>query len=70
MTETNTIGFIGLQEGSSEERGFKQGLEYCDPDLELLSDYTEFEPGKGEILAQGQYEQGVDIIFTSAGEEK
>lgn len=71
-TQTNTVGFIG---GKNEkvinefEKYYTLGVKRANKDCEIFSDYANTYADKlmGENLAQAQYDDGADIIFTAAG---
>ncbi|MGO1368411.1 BMP family lipoprotein [Senegalia sp. (in: firmicutes)] len=72
MTETNKVGFVGGIEGaviSRFENGFKAGVEYANPDAEILSQYAESftDAAKGKAIANSMYQDGADIVFHAAG---
>ncbi len=72
MTKKHKVGFIGgmnIPLIVKFEEGYHAGVETTDPKVQFLSGYTNKwdDPGKGKELAESQYNQGVDIIFSAAG---
>ena len=72
MTETNRVGFVGGLEIpliKKFEVGFLEGLQYANPDADLLVNYAGdfLDPGTGKELAISQFERNADIIFHAAG---
>jgi len=72
MTETNKVGFVGGIEGaviSRFENGFKAGVEYANPDAEVLVQYAESftDAAKGKAIANSMYQDDADIVFHAAG---
>ena len=49
--------------------GFKQGVEFVDPDIKVLVSYVEdfFDPVKDKTATKQLYAQGADIVFQAAG---
>ena len=77
-TESNTVGFVGGVETPLIEKfeaGYLAGVEAVNPDVEVLSEYIspagDFsgfnDPTKGQIVAQGMYDEGADIVYHAAG---
>jgi basic membrane protein A and related proteins len=78
QSESCKIGFVGgvnVPLIQKFEAGFKQGVEAVSPDAEVVSGYiteagdlTGFNDApKGQVLAQGQIDQGADVIYHAAG---
>ncbi len=72
LTESNKVGFIGGVDMfiiRRIESGFKQGVVYENPDVDVVSEFagtfTDSEVGKD--LALAQYTGGVDVIYNAAG---
>lgn len=75
-TKTNKVGFIGGMESSlikKFESGFKQGVNYVNPECRVLSAYVSVSPegfknpGKAKEIALSQYSGGADIIYHASG---
>ncbi|HMS32544.1 MAG TPA: BMP family ABC transporter substrate-binding protein [Ignavibacteria bacterium] len=75
-TKTNKVGFIGGMESSlikKFETGFKQGVNYVNPECRVLSAYVSVSPegfknpGKAKEIALSQYSGGADIIYHASG---
>jgi basic membrane protein A and related proteins len=76
-TESNTIGFLGGQEGTGLiekfQAGFEAGVQEVNPDAEILVEYigdstAAFnDPTKGEALSAKMYDAGADVIYHAAG---
>jgi len=77
-TTTNHVGFVGgVQIPSIEkfEAGFVAGAQAVKPDITVdvqyispAGDLSGFnDPAKGQIVAQGMYDAGADIVFHAAG---
>lgn len=67
------VGFVGgndIPVIRDFEYGYKQGVAYIDPEIEVVSTFVGdfFDPLKGKQAAQQLYAQGVDIIFQAAGQ--
>ncbi len=72
MTESGTVGFVGGMEVPvihNFQIGYEQGVEYIDPDVNVLVDYAgDFgDPGRGKELAISQRDRDADIIYHAAG---
>ncbi|MBN1563433.1 MAG: BMP family ABC transporter substrate-binding protein [Anaerolineae bacterium] len=72
MTESNTVAVIGGMEIPPVVRlaeGFRNGVNYVNPDAEVLIEYTGVfdDQEKGTATAQEFMEQGADVIFGAAG---
>src|SRR3954447_25200811 len=77
-TTTNHIGFVGGQQApliQKFEAGYVAGAKAVKPDItvdvEYISpagDFSGFnDPAKGQIVAQGMYDKGADIVYAAAG---
>jgi len=77
-TETNHIGFVGGVQTpliQSFEAGYVAGAKAVKPDITVdvqyispAGDFTGFnDPAKGQIVAQGMYDKGADIVYHAAG---
>jgi basic membrane protein A and related proteins len=77
-TETNHIGFVGGVETSliqKFEAGYVAGAKAVKPDIKVdvqyispAGDFSGFsDPAKGQIVAQGMYDAGADIVYHAAG---
>ncbi|MDH6120634.1 BMP family ABC transporter substrate-binding protein [Kitasatospora sp. GAS204B] len=77
-TKTNQVGFIGGVQSElikKFEAGYRAGVASVNPgikvDVTYLTtppDFTGFtDPGKGKAAAQGQIDQGADVIYAAAG---
>ncbi|MBK8983371.1 MAG: BMP family ABC transporter substrate-binding protein [Ignavibacteria bacterium] len=75
-SKTKKVGFIGGMESNlirKFEEGFKQGVEYADPEVQVLSGYVSVSPegfknpGKAKEIALSQYDSGADIIYHASG---
>jgi basic membrane protein A len=77
-TTTNHIGFVGGQQSpliQAFEAGYVAGAKAAKPDItvdvEYISpagDFSGFnDPAKGQIVAQGMYDKGADIVYAAAG---
>ncbi|MBW2138897.1 MAG: BMP family ABC transporter substrate-binding protein [Deltaproteobacteria bacterium] len=72
LTKTKRVGFIGGMDIDVIRRiqgGFRQGVEYQDKTVEVISDMagTFADPEIGRALALTQYRAGVDVIYNAAG---
>lgn len=76
LTKTNTVGFLGGMESAlikKFEAGYKQGIEYINPKIKILSSYVSVSsegfknPGKGKEIALSEYNSGADIIYHASG---
>lgn len=72
MSKTGKIGFIGGMHGpviSRFECGYKAGAKTVNPNIQILSQYTEswVDSLKGKEFARQQFSQGADIIFHASG---
>lgn len=75
-TKTNTVGFIGGEEGAVIDRfeaGFHQGVidaaKALNKDIKVEIEYAASfgDPAKGKALAASMYQKGADIIFHASG---
>jgi basic membrane protein A and related proteins len=77
-TETNHIGFVGGVQTpliQSFEAGYVAGAKAVKPDITIdvqyispAGDFTGFnDPARGQIVAQGMYDGGADIVYHAAG---
>jgi basic membrane protein A len=76
-TESNTVGFLGGQEGTGLiekfQAGFEAGVKAANPDAEVLVEYigdttAAFnDPTKGEALSAKMYDGGADVVYHAAG---
>ncbi|MGX7245003.1 BMP family lipoprotein [Enterococcus quebecensis] len=75
-TKTNTVGFIGGEEGAVIDRfeaGFHQGVidtaKELKKDIKVEVEYAASfgDPAKGKALAASMYQKGADIIYHAAG---
>src|SRR4051794_17789597 len=77
-TTTNHIGYVGAVETpllQSFEAGYVAGAQAVKPDIQIdrqyispAGDFSGFnDPAKGQIIAQGMYDGGADIIYAAAG---
>ena len=77
-TTTNHVGFVGGVETpliQSFEAGYVAGAKAAKPDITVdtayispAGDFTGFsDPARGQIVAQGQFDQGADIVYAAAG---
>jgi basic membrane lipoprotein Med (substrate-binding protein (PBP1-ABC) superfamily) len=77
-TETDHIGFVGgVDTGLIQDfnAGYVAGAEAVNPDITIDTEYISPEgdfsgfndPAKGQIVAQGMYDAGADIVFQVAG---
>ncbi|WP_207696459.1 basic membrane protein [Enterococcus sp. DIV0212c] len=75
-TKTNTVGFIGGEEGAVIDRfeaGFHQGVidtaKELKKDIKVEVEYAASfgDPAKGKALAASMYQKGADIIFHASG---
>jgi basic membrane protein A and related proteins len=76
VTKTNSVGFLGGMESAlirKFEAGYKQGVEYANPECKILSGYISVSPegfknpGKAKEIALSQYSKGSDIIYHASG---
>ncbi|RFU23466.1 BMP family ABC transporter substrate-binding protein [Geodermatophilus marinus] len=77
-TETGHIGFVGGVESPLIEKfeaGYVAGAQAVNPDIIIdrqyispAGDFTGFnDPARGQIVAQGMYDAGADIVYHAAG---
>ncbi|MFV9509791.1 BMP family lipoprotein [Tepidibacillus sp. LV47] len=72
MTKTGKVGFVGGMRGpiiDAFEYGFKAGVKYANPKVEVITQYAESftDAAKGKSIATNMYQQGADIVFHAAG---
>jgi basic membrane protein A len=78
VTEAQTVGFLGGQEGTGLIENFQAGWEAgvlttC-PDCELLTEYIGdstqafVDPTRGEALSASMYDDGADVVYHAAGQ--
>jgi basic membrane protein A and related proteins len=77
-TQTQTVGFLGGQEGTGLiedfQAGFEAGVAEVCPDCEVLVEYIGdstqafVNPTAGEALSESMYDDGADIIYHAAGQ--
>jgi basic membrane protein A len=77
-TETNTVGFLGGQEGTGLiekfQAGFEAGVQSVCPGCEILVEYIGdsvqafVDPTRGEALSNSMYDDGADVIYHAAGQ--
>ena len=77
-TQTQTVGFLGGQEGTGLiekfQAGFEAGVAETCPDCEVLVEYIGdstqafVNTTQGEILSEAMYDQGADVIYHAAGQ--
>jgi basic membrane protein A and related proteins len=77
-TETQTVGFLGGQEGTGLiekfQAGYEAGVQSVCPDCEILVEYIGdstqafVDPTRGEALSASMYDDGADIIYHAAGQ--
>ena len=72
MTKTGKVGFIGGQSIPTLwqfECGYRAGVAYGNPDVEVVIQYAESftDVAKGKSIANGMFVQDVDIVFVAAG---
>jgi basic membrane protein A and related proteins len=78
MTLTKNIGFIGGADVDVIKaflEGFREGIEYVNPNVNLHVEYVSFKPDysgfaspeKGLKIANSLYQKGIDIIYSVAG---
>ena len=77
-TQTQTVGFLGGQEGTGLIEKFQAGYEAgvaetcadCEVLVEYIGDTTQafVDPTRGEILSEKMYDGGADVIYHAAGQ--
>jgi basic membrane protein A len=77
-TETQTVGFLGGQQGTGLierfQAGYEAGVAQTCPDCEVLVEYIGdstqafVDPTRGEILSAKMYDQGADVVYHAAGQ--
>jgi len=75
-SETGTVGFVGGMDIPLIRNfayGYEQGVNYVNPDAEVLVNMTGTtpaawnDPARGGELAIGQFNQGADVVYAAAG---
>jgi basic membrane lipoprotein Med (substrate-binding protein (PBP1-ABC) superfamily) len=77
-SETKSVGFVGGVETELIQKfqaGFEAGVEAVDPAITVASqyispagDFSGFnDPARGQIVAQGMFDGGADIVYHAAG---
>lgn len=75
-SKTNKVGFLGGMESAlikKFETGYKQGVKFGSPNMEVYSAYVSVNPdgfknpGKGKEICMSQYDKGADIIYHASG---
>jgi basic membrane protein A len=77
-TQTETVGFLGGQEGTGLierfQAGYEAGVQSVCPDCEILVEYIGdstqafVDPTRGEALSASMYDSGADVIYHAAGQ--
>ncbi len=72
QSESGEVGFLGGVESpliQKFEYGFKAGVEFVDPDVEIVSQYAQDfnDASTGQNIADTMYSGGADIIYHAAG---
>jgi basic membrane protein A len=77
-TQTNTVGFLGGQEGTGLiekfQAGYEAGVLSTCPDCEILVEYIGdstaafVDPTRGEALSAAMYDDGADVVYHAAGQ--
>lgn len=73
MTKSNKVGFIGGKKGdviSRFEYGYKAGVQSVNKDIQVMAQYADSftDSAKGKAIANQMHKNGVDVIFTAAGD--
>jgi len=73
MTKTGIVGFVGGMSTpitNKFEAGYRAGVMTANPKVKVLVSYagTFADPGKGEVMAMAEYNQGADVVFQVAGQ--
>ncbi len=78
QTESQTVGFLGGQEGTGLiekfQAGYEAGVQSVCPDCEILVEYIGdstqafVDPTRGEALSDSMYDGGADVIYHAAGQ--
>jgi basic membrane protein A len=78
QTESQTVGFLGGQEGTGLiekfQAGYEAGVQSVCPDCEILVEYIGdstqafVDPTRGEALSASMYDGGADVIYHAAGQ--
>jgi basic membrane protein A len=75
-SKTGKVGFVGGMDIPLVRKfqcGYEQGVKYANPNAELISNMTGTtpaawnDPGRGAELAKGQFDRGVDVVYSAAG---
>jgi len=77
-TKTKNVGFIGgVQEPLIQkfQAGYQAGVKAVNPAIKVQTayisqppDFTGFnDPAKGKVIAEGQYDNGADVVYHAAG---
>ena len=77
-TQTQTVGFLGGQQGTGLierfQAGYEAGVAETCPDCEVLVEYIGdstqafVDPTRGEALSEKMYDQGADVVYHAAGQ--
>ncbi|MDK2952186.1 MAG: basic rane protein [Kosmotogales bacterium] len=72
INDEYVVGFVGgadMPVIRDYEAGFKQGVKYVDPEMEIVSKFagTHYDPAKGKETAYSVFNEGADVIFQAAG---
>lgn len=76
MTKSNKIGFVGALKMPLIERfevGYKEGAQYVNPNVTVITNYAGTDPSAfnnpaaGKELALAQVQRGADVLFHAAG---
>ena len=78
QTESQTVGFLGGQEGTGLiekfQAGYEAGVQSVCADCEILVEYIGdstqafVDPTRGEALSESMYDGGADVIYHAAGQ--
>jgi basic membrane protein A and related proteins len=78
QTESQTVGFLGGQEGTGLiekfQAGYEAGVQSVCPDCEILVEYIGdstqafVDPTRGEALSASMYDGGADVVYHAAGQ--
>jgi len=77
-TKTKNVGFIGGVQTALIQKfqaGYQAGVKAVDPSIKVqvayisqAPDFTGFnDPAKGKVIAEGQYDNGADVVYHAAG---
>jgi basic membrane protein A len=77
-TQTQTVGFLGGQEGTGLiekfQAGYEAGVAETCPDCEVLVEYIGdstqafVDPTRGEALSEKMYDGGADVVYHASGQ--